>query len=95
MSAQSDRPELLLRVSPSLAPHVAQIVRSVRDLFDLDAQPDIIADSLASDPELAPLVRARPGLRVPGAFDPIEIAIRAVLAQQISVAGATTLSDRS
>lgn len=81
-------------MSPSLAPHVAQIVRSVRDLFNLDAHPDVIADSLASDPALAPLVRARPGLRVPGAFDPFEIAIRAVLAQQISVAGATTPSGR-
>lgn len=94
VAASVERPELLLRVSPSLAPHVARIARSVRDLFDLDARPDVIADSLTADPELAPLVRARPGLRVPGAFEPFEIAVRAVLAQQISVAGATTLSGR-
>lgn len=94
VSASTTQPEFLLQLSPSLAPHVAQVVRSVRDLFDLDARPDVITDALASDPELAPLVRALPGLRVPGAFDPFEVAVRAVLAQQISVAGATTLSGR-
>lgn len=49
---------------------------------------------LAADPLLAPLVARRPGLRVPGVWDPFEVAVRAVLGQQISVAGARTLAGR-
>lgn len=88
------RSALRLEVSLSLASHVAKLARSVRDLFDLDAHPDRIASALSSDRLLAPLVRARPGLRVPGALDPFEIAVRSVLAQQVSLAAATTLSGR-
>ncbi|MFO0685227.1 MAG: AlkA N-terminal domain-containing protein [Sandaracinus sp.] len=88
------RSALRLSLSLSLAPHVAKIARAVRDLFDLDAHPDRIASALTTDPLLAPLVRARPGLRVPGALDPFEIAVRSVLAQQVSLAAATTLSGR-
>ncbi len=49
---------------------------------------------LGRDPRLAPLVAARPGLRVPGAIDPFEAAVRALLGQQVSVAAATTLAGR-
>ena len=66
----------------------------VSRLFDLSADPRAIARVLSRDPLLAPLVARRPGLRVPGAWDPFEVAVRAVLGQQISVAGARTLAGR-
>jgi len=70
------------------------LVARVRRLFDLDARPDLIARVLGRDPHLAPLVEARPGLRVPGAIDPFEASVRALLGQQVSVAAATTLAGR-
>jgi AraC family transcriptional regulator of adaptative response / DNA-3-methyladenine glycosylase II len=70
------------------------IVARVRRLFDLDADPHQIARQLGRSPELAPLVKRRPGLRVPGAWDGFELAVRAVLGQQVSVRGATTLFGR-
>lgn len=85
---------LSLDVSPELVPHLMPIVSRVRRQFDLDARPDAIARVLGADPILARLVNARPGLRLPGAFDPFEAAIRAMLGQQVSVAGATTLAGR-
>lgn len=66
----------------------------VSRMFDLSANPRAIARVLSRDPLLAPLVARRPGLRVPGAWDPFEVAVRAVLGQQISVAGARTLAGR-
>jgi AraC family transcriptional regulator of adaptative response / DNA-3-methyladenine glycosylase II len=66
----------------------------VRRLFDLNADPAPVAEALGSDPLLRPLVRARPGLRVPGAFDGFELAVRAVVGQQVSVAGARTVLGR-
>jgi AraC family transcriptional regulator, regulatory protein of adaptative response / DNA-3-methyladenine glycosylase II len=65
-----------------------------RRLFDLDTDPRVPAEVLALDPVLAPLVAARPGLRVPGTVDPWELAVRAVLGQQISVAAARTVAGR-
>jgi AraC family transcriptional regulator of adaptative response / DNA-3-methyladenine glycosylase II len=88
------RHALVCRVSPSLAPSLMEIAARVRALFDLDARPTVVAAHLARDPRLARLVKARPGLRVPGAFDGFEVAIRAILGQQISVRGATTLAGR-
>ncbi len=88
------RAALSLEVSPELVPHVMPIVARVRRQFDLDARPDAIARVLGADPILAPLVTKRPGLRLPGAFDPFEAAMRAMLGQQVSVAGATTLAGR-
>jgi AraC family transcriptional regulator of adaptative response / DNA-3-methyladenine glycosylase II len=66
----------------------------LRRWFDLDADLDAIGAHLARDPLLAPLVAARPGLRVPGAWDPFELSIRAIIGQQISVAGARTIAGR-
>jgi AraC family transcriptional regulator, regulatory protein of adaptative response / DNA-3-methyladenine glycosylase II len=73
---------------------LAVAVARCRRLLDLDADPAAIASALASDPLLAPLVAARPGLRVPGCVDGTEIAVRAVLGQQISVAAARTHAAR-
>ena len=70
------------------------IIARVRRLFDLAADPLAIGAHLATDPALAPLVAQRPGLRVPGAWDGFELAVRAVLGQQITVAGAVRLAGR-
>jgi AraC family transcriptional regulator, regulatory protein of adaptative response / DNA-3-methyladenine glycosylase II len=73
---------------------LAQAVATLRRLLDLDADPVAVDTDLAADAALAPLVAARPGLRVPGAAAPPELAARAVLGQQVSVAGARTLAGR-
>jgi AraC family transcriptional regulator of adaptative response / DNA-3-methyladenine glycosylase II len=69
-------------------------VTRVRRVFDLDASPSVIDAHLARDRRLAASVRARPGLRVPGAWDGFEVAVRAVLGQQVTVKGARTLAQR-
>jgi AraC family transcriptional regulator of adaptative response / DNA-3-methyladenine glycosylase II len=71
-----------------------QIVARVRRVFDLAADPDAIGAHLSLDPMLAPLVSARPGLRVPGAWDGFELAVRAIFGQQITVPAATRLLGR-
>src|ERR1700676_3275603 len=68
-----------------------QIIARVRRVFDLAADPDMIGQHLSLDPVLAPLVAARPGLRVPGAWDGFELAVRAIFGQQITVPAATKL----
>lgn len=70
---------------------VATLVARVRRLFDLDADSIAIDEALASDPVLAPLVAARPGIRLPGALDPVEALFRTLVGQQISVAAARTV----
>ncbi len=70
------------------------IVARLRRMFDLAADPDVIGAALSRDARLAPLVAARPGLRVPGAWDGFELAVRAVLGQQVSVGAATRLAGR-
>ncbi len=70
------------------------IITRIRRMFDLSADPGAIAAVLSSDPILAPLVSARPGLRVPGGWDGFEIAVRAVLGQQITLKAATQLASR-
>ena len=63
-------------------------------MFDLDADPQAIAAALSVDPRLAPLVAQRPGLRLPSGWDGFEIAVRAIIGQQVSVAAARTLAAR-
>ena len=70
------------------------IVARTRRMFDLSADPHAIGAALSADPVLRPLVAARRGLRVPGGWDPFEIAVRAVLGQQITVKGAIHLAGR-
>jgi AraC family transcriptional regulator, regulatory protein of adaptative response / DNA-3-methyladenine glycosylase II len=65
-----------------------------RRLFDLDADPAAVAGALGADPLIGRLVRAAPGRRVPGAVDGAELAVRAVLGQQVSVPGAATVAGR-
>jgi AraC family transcriptional regulator of adaptative response / DNA-3-methyladenine glycosylase II len=92
--APGDAPALELRLSDSLGPVLMPLLSGVRRLFDLDAEPEAIARVLSRDKRLASSVRERPGLRVPGAIDGFELAVRAVLGQQVSVRAATTLAGR-
>ena len=71
-----------------------QIVARMRAMFDLAADPAVIAAGFRRDPLLGPLVKRHPGLRVPGHWDGFELAVRAVLGQQVTVRGATTLAGR-
>lgn len=70
------------------------VVTMLRRMFDLDASPQAIADTFRRDAVLGPLVARHPGLRLPGGWDGFEIAVRAILGQQISVAAARTLATR-
>ncbi|WP_238482402.1 DNA-3-methyladenine glycosylase 2 family protein [Noviherbaspirillum aridicola] len=88
------RSQLQVEVSPSLAGVLMPLLGRVRQQFDLDANPAAIEAHLAADSLIADRIAASPGLRVPGAFDAFELAVRAVLGQQVSVAGATTLCGR-
>ena len=94
VSCLSDKQLLQLEVAPSLTPVLLPLIARVREQFDLEANPGVIQNHLQSDPGLAPVIAAYPGLRVPGAFDHFELALRAVLGQQVSVAGATTVAGR-
>jgi AraC family transcriptional regulator of adaptative response / DNA-3-methyladenine glycosylase II len=91
---EPERSTLRLRVHLPTFDGLVHLLASVRRLFDLDADPTVIDTALARDRMLRPLVRARRGVRVPGAIDPLEVSVRAVLGQQVSVAGATTLAGR-
>jgi AraC family transcriptional regulator, regulatory protein of adaptative response / DNA-3-methyladenine glycosylase II len=94
VSPVAQRNLLTVDLATSLAPALPSILARLRNLFDLDARPDIIAGHLALDAHLAPWVDRRPGLRVPGAFDSFELGMRAILGQQVSVRGASTLAGR-
>ncbi len=83
-----------LRIDFPDARYLIVIVEKVRNLFDLRADPCDIRARLEQDTMLAKRVAARPGLRVPGAWDGFEVAVRAILGQQVSVKGATTLAGR-
>ena len=96
ISVEPDGRAPALRVTirfPRIA-SLAAIVRRVRRIFDLSADPLAIAQDLGCDPLLAPLVARRPGLRVPGAWDGFELAIRAVLGQQVTVTAAAKLAGK-
>jgi AraC family transcriptional regulator, regulatory protein of adaptative response / DNA-3-methyladenine glycosylase II len=69
------------------------VIARARRVFDLPADPSAINAHLAEDPLLAPLVAARPGLRVPGAWDPFELGVRAILGQQVTVTQAIRMTD--
>jgi AraC family transcriptional regulator, regulatory protein of adaptative response / DNA-3-methyladenine glycosylase II len=84
----------LLRAQLSQPSAVSQLAGRCRRLLDADADPVTIDAALAADELLAPLIRARPGLRVPGTYDGFELAVRAVLGQQVSVAAARTFAGR-
>ncbi|MFA6182906.1 AlkA N-terminal domain-containing protein, partial [Acidithiobacillus sp.] len=86
--------QLLATIHATKIPPIGIIVARLRRLFDLDTEIIRIDQHLSTDSLMASRVRARPGLRVPGAWDLFELTVRAILGQQISVAAATTLSGR-
>jgi len=85
---------LLLTVALSDSRDLMSLVERVRRMFDLDANMAAIHEVLEADPLLGRLVDKRPGLRLPGSWDPFETAIRAVVGQQVSVKGARTILGR-
>jgi AraC family transcriptional regulator of adaptative response / DNA-3-methyladenine glycosylase II len=85
---------LRVAIRVSRLPALPMIIARVRRVFDLAADPQAINAQLSEDLVLAPLVAARPGLRVPGAWDGFELAVRAVLGQQITVAAAVGLAGK-
>lgn len=85
---------LQVQLAPALLRHLPALQQPIRQLFDLGADPVAIGHCLEADEQLAPLVRRTPGLRLPGTLDGFELALRAVLGQQISVKAATTLFRR-
>ena len=87
-----DALELRVRGAPPAA--LLQLASVARRVFDLAADPARIGVELATDSLVGPLVRERPGLRIPGAWDAFECAVRAVLGQQVSVAAGCTLAKR-
>jgi len=88
------RGHLLARIRFPDVRSLLRIVARLRRMFDLDADVAAIGDHLARDRALAPLVAKRPGLRVPGAWDGFELAVRAVLGQQVTVEAARTYVGR-
>ncbi|MEO1590796.1 MAG: DNA-3-methyladenine glycosylase 2 family protein [Cyanobacteria bacterium J06632_22] len=74
--------------------HLSGVVERLRRMFDLETDSAAIAAHLQADETLQPLVERRPGLRLPGCWDPFELTVRVILGQQVSVAAATTLCNR-
>ena len=87
---QAGASHLEVRIPAALAPRALQLAARVRRLFDLRTDPAPIVAHLGRDAALRPFLR--PGLRIPGAWDPFEMAVRAVAGQQISVARATEMA---
>ena len=85
---------VLLEFTHSLTPVLPALLSRVRNLFDLNARPDLISKQLRRDARLAPLVKRTPGMRVPGAFNGFELGLRAILGQQVTVKAATTIACR-
>lgn len=88
VKAATQRPVLEVQLSASLAGAIPLLLGRVKRLFDLACQPDEVAAALG------PLAEPRPGLRLPGAFDGFEMAVRAILGQQVTVKAAHTLAGR-
>jgi AraC family transcriptional regulator of adaptative response / DNA-3-methyladenine glycosylase II len=86
------RKALQAEIACDHVPALPIIASRLRRIFDLDADTDAIAAHLSRDHTLAPTVRRQPGLRTPGGWDPFEIAVRAILGQQISVVAARGLA---
>ena len=85
---------LSIEVATSLVPALPEVLARVKSLFDLHARPDVIASHLADDARLGRVAARCPGLRVPGAFDGLELVVRAILGQRVSVKAATSLAGR-
>ena len=85
---------LVASIEGPVSRHADALAAPIAKMFDLRADPKKIGAALAADPWLAPLIDAAPGLRVPGAWSGFELVVRAIVGQQISVKGATTIIGR-
>ena len=94
VSLAEGRDALLLRIAFSDPQSLFFIVERVRSMFDLNADWAAIVQNLRSDPVLSGRVEADPGIRVPGCWNGFELAVRAILGQQITVKGATVMAGR-
>lgn len=94
VSTMPGHAELRLELSDIDARQIPDMVKRVRRVFDLDADLRVVNEALRAEPILADAIDRRPGLRVPGGWDGFEVAVRAILGQQVSVAAATTLAAR-
>ncbi len=90
----STKNRLVAEASHELQKGLPELIALLKNAFDLDARPDVVLTHLGQDPVLGTRVRALPGLRVPGAMDGFELAVRAILGQRISVSAASTLASR-
>jgi AraC family transcriptional regulator of adaptative response / DNA-3-methyladenine glycosylase II len=90
----SNGDHVMLRIHADDATHRPDVTAAARRLLDLDADPVAIDRVLATDATMRPLVRATRGIRLPGAVDGFEMAVRAVLGQQVSVQAARTFAGR-
>lgn len=89
-----ERNYLHIQIPAELSSRAYMILNKVRTLFDLDANPLVIAAELVHDSLLSDLICKNPGLRVPGCWDDFEMLVRVIVGQQVSVAGATTIMQR-
>jgi AraC family transcriptional regulator, regulatory protein of adaptative response / DNA-3-methyladenine glycosylase II len=94
VSLDEENHALVARVQFGNPRSLFRIVERIRAMFDLDADWTAIVEGLGTDPALADRLKAHPGLRVPGCWNGFELATRAILGQQVSVKGATTLAGR-
>jgi AraC family transcriptional regulator of adaptative response / DNA-3-methyladenine glycosylase II len=94
VSLDPGRDALLVRIEFGDPHSLIFIIERIRKMFDLGADWAAIVQSLRSDPALAESVEADPGLRVPGCWNGFELAVRAILGQQITVKGATAMAGR-
>ena len=94
VAADAEKPQLVLRAKLDSPQALLQIVERVRRIFDLGADPLEIDRHLRRDPLMRSVIGRRKGVRVPGTWDGFELAVRAILGQQVSVRGATTLAGR-
>jgi AraC family transcriptional regulator of adaptative response / DNA-3-methyladenine glycosylase II len=93
----SDEPgaaRLRLRVHFPNLDSLSHLVARARRVFDLDADPAAITAGLSNDPLMREALQLLPGIRIAGAWDPFELGVRAILGQQVTVSGATTLAGR-
>ena len=92
LAIEDDR--VLLDVAFDDVRSLRSVMRTARSLFDLDVDPTSVARTLGRDPSLRSLVLAHPGIRLPGAADGFELAVRAIVGQQVSVTAARTMLGR-
>lgn len=93
----SNRPEknaIACSICMQSSGQLLRIIEKVKQMFDLTADPEEIKQQLSKDRKLKPLVALHPGQRLPGAWDGFEVALRALVGQQISVVGATRIMGR-